>query len=308
MVNNGEINQLNQENSKTYLSRINPVAFILLSLITIFITYQFFGAALQLIFVGAEIPDKTAGIYKTRAIISLSQFLFILLPVFALNQLQKGNIKETFKLKKPDLTITLLGILGIIFIQPFLQLYLYLQNKIIFSISIAPEFIKQLKTIFDSLEAMTLKLVATNSTFEFIFVIFVIAVTPAICEEFFFRGLILKNFERATTPSKAIFFTGLIFALFHFHPFNLIPLIALGIYLTYVVYYSGSIFPGVIMHFIFNSISAGSVFLYGKESVEDMEFAGKELMQFVSLGVVSLIIFIIIIVLIKKKYRRLNNV
>ncbi|MCX6163651.1 MAG: CPBP family intramembrane metalloprotease [Ignavibacteriae bacterium] len=191
-----------------------------------------------------------------------------------------------------------------IIVQPFLQVFLYFQNKIIFSIPFGTEIIRQVKDLFDTLEQITMNLVTANNAGEFIFIVFVIAITPAICEEFLFRGLVFKNFERISLRWNAILLTGLIFALFHFHPFNLIPLIILGFYLTFVVYYSGSIFTAVVCHFINNFISAYSVFAFGKENFTEPEISGMHLIQFGLFGLISLILFIFLLIYIVRIYNK----
>ena len=131
----------------------------------------------------------------------------------------------------------------------------------------------------------------------------VIAVTPAICEEFLFRGLVFKNFEKIIPASRAIFFTGLLFALFHFHPFNLIPLTVLGIFLTFIVYHSGSIYTAVACHFLNNFISALAVYIYGSETFgtdPSSTMTPEEQIQFLLLGILSLAIFITIIYLTRR--------
>ncbi|MCY7360920.1 MAG: CPBP family intramembrane metalloprotease, partial [Ignavibacteria bacterium] len=135
---------------------------------------------------------------------------------------------------------------------------------------------------------------------EYLLIVFVIAVTPAICEEFLFRGLVFKNFEKIIPATKAIFFSGLLFALFHFHPFNIIPLAILGIFLTFIVYHSGSIYTAVICHFLNNFISATAIYIYGTESLSTEKMSGDEQLQFIILGLISFIIFIGIIFMIKK--------
>ncbi len=188
-------------------------------------------------------------------------------------------------------------------IQPFLQVYLYYQNELIFNLPFGKEFINQLKELFDMLESATEKLVEANSVPEFLLVVIVIAVTPAVCEEFLFRGLVFKNFEKVIPASKAIFFTGLLFALFHFHPFNIVPLTILGIFLTFIVYHSGSIYTAIACHFINNFLSALVVFIFGTESVsafESEDMTSPEQIQFTVLGIISLFVFSIVIMMIKK--------
>jgi hypothetical protein len=77
----------------------------------------------------------------------------------------------------------------------------------------------------------------------------------------------------------------------------------LGIFLTFIVYHSGSIYTSVACHFINNLISALAVFIYGADSFDAGEIndmTSSEQAQFVILGTISLIVFIIIIILIKK--------
>ena len=294
-------------NSKGPLSKIHPALFILITLVTVFITYQIIGGVITVLVLGPDIIEEPTNLNLTRIIITFSQFMFRLVPVIVLSMMQGNVFKVTFRLKKPDILVFILSVLGILVVQPFLQVYLYLQNKLIFSIPFGTEILKSVKELFDSLEALTLKLVASNSVPEFIFVVFVIAITPAICEEFLFRGLILKNFERFATPVRAIVFTGLIFALFHFHPFNIIPLAILGIYLTFITFYSGSLYTAIFVHFINNFFSAAAVYIFGKEQIDDPDMGGPELAQFILLGVLSLVMFLAVIKIIKTVHLKKIN-
>ncbi len=299
-----EDNSDNQETKKAPLANLHPAVFIVIVLIAVFITYQVFGGVLTILIVGIHLKTIPENIWKTRLILSFSQFMFILFPVLILSLMQGNNFKETFRIKKPNLPIFLLSIIGLIVVQPFLQAYLYIQNKLIFSIPFGAEVLKQVKELFDNLEQMTMSLVYANNMSEFLFVVFVIAITPAICEEFLFRGLVFKNFEKISMKRNAIIYTGLIFALFHFHPFNLIPLIILGFYLTFIVYYSESILTAVVCHFINNFMSAYSVFVFGKESFTEPEISGMHLVQFGLLGLISLVIFIFLMVYIVKIHNK----
>lgn len=294
----------NKETKKAPLAKLHPAVFIVIILISTFITYQVFGGLLTILIVGIDLKTIPENLSKTRIILSFSQFMFILVPALVLSLMQGNSFKETFRIKKPDMAIFSLSILGLIIVQSFLQVFLYFQNKIIFSIPFGTEILRQVKDLFDTLEQTTLSLVTANNAGEFIFIVFVIAITPAICEEFLFRGLIFKNFERISLRRNAILLTGLIFALFHFHPFNLIPLIILGFYLTFVVYYSGSIFTAVACHFINNFISAYSVFAFGKENFTEPEISGMHLLQFGLFGLISLILFIFLLIYIVKIYNK----
>ena len=79
-------------------------------------------------------------------------------------------------------------------------------------------------------------------------------IVPAFCEEFLFRGLILS----ALLPygkKTAIFGSAVLFALMHQNPGQLIYTFVLGIILGYMVTESGSIWGGILLHFVNNFVS-----------------------------------------------------
>jgi membrane protease YdiL (CAAX protease family) len=293
----------NPGHKKGPLAKVSPPVFIFIALSAVFFLFQIIGGAITYMLFGADMDLNPENVGLTRLILTFAQFMFILFPSIILVMLQDNNLKETFRLKKPKIPVFLFAVLGILVIQPFLQVYMYYQNELIFNLPFGKEIITQLKELFDMLESTTEKLVTANSMPEFILIVIVIAVTPAICEEFLFRGLVFKNFEKMIPASKAIFFTGLLFALFHFHPFNLIPLTVLGIFLTFIVYHSGSIYTSIVCHFLNNFISALAVFIYGKDSFgtdTTSKMSSEEQLQFLILGVISLGIFVFTIFMIRK--------
>lgn len=92
----------------------------------------------------------------------------------------------------------------------------------------------------------------------------------------------------------------MIFALFHFHPFNLIPLIVLGVYLTFVTYHSDSIYTAIACHFLNNFISAAAVYIYGIESFGSETMSGNEKLEFALAGIASLTAFLILLKIITR--------
>ena len=298
---------MEEKNNSAPLANINPALFIILSLGVIFVTYQIFGGIISFALTGPDMGSKIKDIKYFRIIISFSQFMLILVPVIVLNLLRGDNSQNTFRLNKPDYKIFILSIIGILVIQPFLQFYIVLQNKIIFSLPFGTDFLNKIKEFFDLLEAMVMEVVKSHSRAEFITVVFVIAVTPAICEEFLFRGLILTNLLKFLRPVIAIIFTGLIFALFHFDPFNLIPLIILGIYITVTSYASNSIYTAIVLHFINNFISAMGVYILGEEFTSSTKnVSPDEFQQLLLWGLISIILFIIILLSVRKLYKSKN--
>lgn len=77
------------------------------------------------------------------------------------------------------------------------------------------------------------------------------AIIPAFCEELLFRGLILDRLKRFGR-SRAIIISALMFSLMHQHPAQLFYTFILGMFLGYMALESGSIWGGIILHFVNN--------------------------------------------------------
>jgi uncharacterized protein len=86
------------------------------------------------------------------------------------------------------------------------------------------------------------------------FMLFALAIVPAICEEVLFRGYVQRKAERRFGIATAIILTGVIFGLYHLRFTQLIPLSVLGIYIGYVLWRTGSIWPAIVVHFANNAL------------------------------------------------------
>jgi sodium transport system permease protein len=81
-----------------------------------------------------------------------------------------------------------------------------------------------------------------------------VALTPAICEEVLFRGVILRGLATRVAPSAAIVITGVLFGIFHLDVWRLLPTTLLGILLSWLAYESRSLVPSMVAHFLNNGI------------------------------------------------------
>src|SRR5690606_1170167 len=104
-------------------------------------------------------------------------------------------------------------------------------------------------------------------------VLLVLAVTPAVCEEAFFRGLTLSGLRRLG-PWAAIGISALLFGLAHASIYRLLPTLVLGIVLGYAAWRSRSIFCSMIVHAVNNGFIATLVHFNAetKLSLGDTEF------------------------------------
>lgn len=97
-----------------------------------------------------------------------------------------------------------------------------------------------------------------------------VAVTPAIFEEMFFRGFIQRRAERGMGIVGGIIFTGILFGLFHLRLTQVLPLAILGCYLAYVTWSTRSLWIPILIHFLNNGLML-AVSEWGPSSVSDPE-------------------------------------
>ncbi len=90
-------------------------------------------------------------------------------------------------------------------------------------------------------------------------VIAIIAIVPAICEELAFRGFILSGFRHGGTKWRAILYSALLFGLTHSILQQSLIAALVGVVLGYLAVQTGSIVPGMVFHFVHNTLAATSV-------------------------------------------------
>lgn len=82
-----------------------------------------------------------------------------------------------------------------------------------------------------------------------------IGATPALCEEILFRGYVQTRLTRSLRPSIGIAFASVLFAAFHMDYVHALGVLPLGLYLGWITWQSGSLFPAMMGHFVSNALS-----------------------------------------------------
>lgn len=102
-----------------------------------------------------------------------------------------------------------------------------------------------------------------------------IALAPAVCEEWFFRGYLLSSLRQRWSAWPTILTTALVFGLFHVFvggmvsPIRFLPSTCLGIVLGWVCWRTRSVLPGMLLHALHN----GLLILIGRYR-EDLQRVG----------------------------------
>jgi len=175
----------------------------------------------------------------TDLYIILSEVLIIALPPILLARIKHLSIVPTFRLKKPRAVEVLLTLM----ISPVMIIAGACAGFIALII---------IKNTFGSLQIDT-GVTSVMGGGSVLWSVFLIGVIPAVCEELLFRGLIQRGLERMGA-GWSIFLSGLLFGLFHFDFQRFAAQTFIGIISAYLVYRTGSIINGMILHFMNNGL------------------------------------------------------
>ncbi len=197
------------------------------------VNYLFMIVAILLIAVSSSI--KFSSVYTQ---VLATHYLVIFLSVISFIIFRKYKFKKTLRLNKITFKQAMLSGLIPIFTYPIGLLFNYTTIIII--------------SLFGKLQPSPLPI--PENTTMFLIGLILFAITPAICEEIMFRGVILSAYERIGVK-KAIVITGLLFGLFHFDVQNFLGPAFLGMLFAYMVYKTNSIYSSMIAHAMNNTIA-----------------------------------------------------
>lgn len=261
------------------VSTIPPLTAAFIALIGIFLLYQIGGAILTIAIFGFKLEN--ADVNLVRALTTGGQILLMLLPtlIFA-RYVYNENISFILRIKFPSLKEIGIFALGLILLMPMLQNLLSLQNFVLQKLAAVSPFVKYLTDMLDRLDKVVLEtygnMLTSHSILESFFIIFVVAVIPAVCEETLFRGFVQKSFEQRLKPFWSIFITAVFFGLYHFNPYGLLALIALGVYFGFAAYTSNSIFVPMVLHFLNNLFAVLAFLILGSDELINTTAAKSE--------------------------------
>lgn len=111
----------------------------------------------------------------------------------------------------------------------------------------------------ESLKTLTDAFRAHGQTGFLLPIAILIGLAPAVCEELLFRGFLQPRLTRLLGPGVGVLFASLAFAAFHIDPVHVVLVFPLGLWLGFLCYRSGSIFPAILGHFVNNVVAVISV-------------------------------------------------
>ena len=173
----------------------------------------------------------------------LSQILLLAVPAIALATLGPYDARRTLALRRPaagTLVAALLIAAGGI---PLGWLIGWAQLQLFPS---AAEALSGLE-----------KLVTATGARRALWLLLLVALTPAVCEELVFRGVFLQSLGREVSMGRAIATSALVFGAFHLSgetAIRFLPTAWIGLLMGYVVWHGRSVYASMLMHFVNNGI------------------------------------------------------
>jgi membrane protease YdiL (CAAX protease family) len=233
-------------------------------------------------------------IFSYNLFLVVTQVLFLLVPVLVYLLATGLPARQTLKLNKLSLKeIGIVIIIGIV-AQPVASLLSALST--LFFENTVGEIMKEMGNI------------------PYLAQLGIVALTPAICEEFTMRGIILSGYEKVSR-GKAALATGLFFGILHMNPQQFLYAFVLGVLFAYLVRITNSILSTVICHFTFNGIQVTMAYLILKTRPELLNESsdiallpmGEQILSFIPLILWAALACYIIIRLIAYMERSRNS-
>ena len=164
--------------------------------------------------------------------------------------------------KNSSLIIFLIAILAYACFSPFLEYSIALNLKMKL-----PNFlsgVEQWMKATEEANGVAIKrFLEMKNPSELIGGLLMIALLPAIAEELFFRGLLQRSlFQWTHRTHLSVFVTAFVFSAIHLQFYGFLPRFLLGLFLGYLLAWSGNIKLSMLAHFLNNAIAVVATYLY----------------------------------------------
>lgn len=226
-----------------------------------------FAVVLVLAFYGSLLLEKQ----KLPVALSTIQYGFFLLPALGLAFAKGFDLRETLSFR----TMSWRALAGALLIG--LSGWAVASGIFIRLLPPPPSLVKSLERV----------LLMKEEQAPLALLLFLVALTPALCEETLFRGLIMSGFRRLGMW-PAILISGLLFGLAHSSIYRLLPTFFLGVVFGYAVWKTGSIYAGMICHALNNGLMV--LLARSKPLQEQLRFADSTYLPWEYVGAGALLL------------------
>ncbi|MDR2907382.1 MAG: CPBP family intramembrane metalloprotease [Bacteroidales bacterium] len=119
-----------------------------------------------------------------------------------------------------------------------------------------------LRNMEQQAEAVMMRMVSGTSPTDLALALLNMAILPAICEELFFRGVVLNNLMKRTSRiHSSVWLSAILFSFIHFQFYGFLPRLIMGAVLGYAFVLSKSLWVPILLHFLKNATVTGTDYL-----------------------------------------------
>ncbi len=198
-----------------------------------------------------------------RWILLCNQLFTFLLPALAFSLFYHKSrwTDKLFVNRFPSGRQALLGIAVLFFCFQAIQLFYWINKQIPL-----PDVLREME---DNSKALIEAMLTIKGPMSLPMNLLVMALLPAIGEELVFRGILQRISTRISNNIHlGIWITAIVFSAMHGQFEGFLPRMALGAVLGYLLYWSGSLWLPIIVHFLFNGLQIMVQHLYHQGSLD----------------------------------------
>lgn len=184
------------------------------------------------------VPTSFAGIAK---LVLMPQIAMILAPALLMATVLTTSLRTSLRIRMPHWTVLPMSVLLGVALHPT---YVFLAKLISQTYPISEQTASAMKPFTDQI-----------SSAPWLSVVFLMAFVPAICEELAFRGFIFGGLVRENGKLRAVLVSALMFGVSHGVLQQSIAATCMGVLLGWVALRTGSVLPGILIHFTNNALS-----------------------------------------------------
>jgi len=261
----GSYFQLHSSSKLGFVALVCLLSLLVSLIIASVIAIPFFGIESFTSVMGSSTDVGSENIAFLKFLQLVQSVGLFVLPSLLLALLFGESVMGYLKLNNvPYSRSVLLSILIIFVANPFINFTGELNSKLSLPAGLS-EIENWMKTTEEAAARITKLFLTTGSFGGLLFNIFLIAIIPAIGEEFLFRGIIQRIFKEWTRNNHlAIWISAILFSALHFQFYGFIPRAILGAMFGYLFVISGNLWLPVIAHFVNNAAAVIAYHLYGE--------------------------------------------
>ncbi len=210
--------------------------------------------------------DMAANIELVKLIQIFSSIGMFVVPAIVFARVQQpGGWLDYLKLESIQPVLALLTVVLMFSSLPLIELFAVLNEQMNL-----PDFMNGLeswmKSKEDQMAELTRQLLVMNSVNALLLNLLMLAVIPAIGEEFIFRGCLQRIFLRMTNKNHlAIWLTAIVFSAIHVQFFGFLPRMLLGALFGYLLVWSNNLWLPIIAHFINNATAVITAYIFQQQ-------------------------------------------